>query len=259
MIAESLTKKYKSQVPPVSFLEKILLAVVVSIPLWPPYLSIDIKGVPSINITRILIFSLATFWVLGLAINTTYHDRLNRFIKEYRFLLFCIMLPFFMWKLFTVGSSLNYHASTFSALRDTIYYLVIFLVTVNLWISSAQVERAIKILLITSIIIFFITLVEKYLQYNLFSSFVPDSFISAQRLREGLVRSSVYRAWGTFTHPLALGNFCISILPMAVWYISISKSREKILGYVSCLLLLLTLYMSSSRASLFVLIASLWH
>ncbi len=238
---------------PINILEAALLGVALSLPLWPSYLVIKVEGIPSINLTRLIIFLLMSLWSFGVLINFSYRARFLNFIKTYNKLLLFILLPFFSWKIITAGLSSSRGPAIFSALRDTVYYFLIFLISVNIWRSYSQLERVVKTLLLASVIVFFIVIVEVLMQQNLFSSFVPASFISAQKLSEGLIRDGTYRAWGTFSHPLALGCYCTTILPFAVWYTAIHKNQRRIFGFLICAALICSLFLTTSRAALVVL------
>ncbi len=238
----------------VNILEVLLLSVVVALALWPSYLSIKIQGIPSINITRILIFVLVIMWGGGLCISQNYRRRFVNFLAENKNVLCFLIIPFFGWKLITAGIALNKLPAIFSAFRDTIYCLGLFILSVNIWHSFEQVERLIRVILLISVVVFLVTLVEVINQQNVFAEFVPDAFVLADKLREGLVRDSTYRAWGTFSHPIALAGYCVTVLPLVVWYAINGRVKARIFGFGIFLLLVVIIYFSRSRVGLAVLV-----
>lgn len=235
-------------------LEAILLGVIISISLWPSYLAIKFQGVPNISITRILIFLAIVLWISVLLVKSSYQSRFINFFKTYWVFLLLILIPFFGWKLITAWLSYNRMPSVFSALKDTTYCLALFFVAINVWNSFIQLKRVIKVLVFSSVIVFFIVLVESLLQQNLFIHVVPASFVSSHRLVEGIIRDGVYRVWGPFSHPLALANYCTTVLPLVVWYACCHNGKRRMIGFFTCAALLVTLYLSTSRGGLVVLI-----
>ncbi len=238
----------------VNILEVLLMSVVVALALWPSYLSIKIQGIPNINITRIFIFVLVVMWVGGLCISQNYRRRFVDFLVENKSVLYFLIVPFFCWKLITAGIALNKLPAIFSALKDTIYCLGLFVLSVNVWRSFEQVERLVQVVLLISAVVFLITLVEVINQRNVFAEFVPDAFVLADKLRKGIVRDSTYRAWGTFSHPIALAGYCVTVLPLVVWYAVNGRAKARIVGYGISILLIVIIYFSRSRVGLAVLV-----
>lgn len=237
----------------INILESALLAVVVSLPLWPSYLVVKIQGLPGINLTRICILLAISLWTLALLINQTYRIRFIDFLVKNRSVVLLLMVPFFGWKFITAGLAPSRMTAIFSALKDTIYCFGLFILSINIWRSPVQVERLVRVLLLVSVIVFSVTMLEVINQQNLFVNFVPDSFVSAAKLREGLVRDSTYRAWGTFAHPIALAGYCTTVLPLIAWYAVTHRGQHRWFGLGTCVLLIITIFFSTSRAGLAVL------
>lgn len=237
----------------INILEASILAVIVSLILWPSYLSLKIGSLPSINPTRILILQAFLLWIFAILLNPFYHSRFINFIKVNRKLLLFIMVPMFGWKLFTAMISVNRLPSIFSAFRDTVYYFGLFAMAANVWCSFLQAERVVKAFVFTSIFVVGIALIERTLQQNLFACVIPASFILAESLIEGFIRDSTYRVCAVFPHPLALANYCTTVIPLVVWYAAIHHGLRRWVGYCICVGLLITLYISTSRGGLVVL------
>lgn len=237
----------------INVLEATLLGVVIALPLWPSYLVVKLRGLPGVDPARMLIFLALVLWVSALLINYSWRVHFTNFFNENQKLIVCIMLPFFGWKIATAGLAPNLTHAVFSALRDTIYCFGLFVLAGNIWCSYLQMERVIRLLLITSTVIFFVTVLEVINQHNLFINYVPDSFVSAQRLKEGIVRDGTYRAWGTFAHPIALAGYCTTVLPLTVWYAFVRRKDRHWFSIIVCLFLTVTNILSMSRAGLVVM------
>ena len=245
--------KIFAQYEKISILEISLLAVVLSLLLWPSYLTIKIQALPGINLTRILIFLNLLLWILGVLINRFYQFHMLNIIKKHRLIVVYILIPFFCWRFFSAYISTAQQLAVYASIKDIIYLYLLFLISVNVIRSPVQIDRLVKFIILASICIGVLTTVEVILQKNLFSTFVPDTFGAAQRLREGLFRDLNYRPSGTFSHPLALACSCTTVLPLAVWYSIVHVGPQRVVGICGSVSLLWTFYLSTSRAGIIVL------
>lgn len=245
--------KIFAQFEKIAILETSLLAIVLSLLLWPSYLTLKIQALPGINLTRVLIFLTLLLWIFGVLINRFYQFHLFSIIKKYRFIIVYILLPFFCWRFFTAYASSAQLSAVYATIKDVIYLFLLFLISVNVFRRAEQIDRLVKILILASLCIAVITTIEVIFQQNLFARFVPDTFGAAQRLREGLFRDLNYRPSGTFPHPLALACCCTTVLPLVFWYCIVHVGHLRLFGICGCVSLLWTIYLSTSRAGLIVL------
>jgi hypothetical protein len=109
------------------------------------------------------------------------------------------------------------------------------------------------VLTLVSIVVSGVALVEYYQQHNRFAGIVPASFIAIQKLQSGIIRDESYRVWSTFTNPIAL-NYCSTVIPLLAWFAFNHRGWRCWIGHFSMFALLITLYLTGSRAGLFVLI-----
>lgn len=235
-------------------IELALLAVVGSLILWPSYLTIKVGELPGLNMTRLLIVLTIYIWLLALLKEHSYQKRLTEFISNNHSLLIFIFLPYFTWSFMTVFSSENLQSSLYSSVKDFVYYFVLFTIASTVWYTPRKLMRAISFIVYLSVIVICVAWVEYFLQRNLFANLTPESFIGIETVTSGIFRDDVYRSWGTFSHPLALAQYCITVLPLVLWFASNNRMKRTFIGYTVSIFLILTVFLTGSRSGIGVII-----
>lgn len=234
----------------INVLDFSLFTIAIFLPLWPSYIFLKMPGIPHINPTRYLIFQGLLLWGLALLSNAYYRDRFTRVLKENKLIIFYLMVPFFIWKILTACTSNYSQISLYGAIRDLLYCFGLFLMTATIIESTDKTEKLMKVILYASLVVFLVTFYEAATKQNLFGSFVNKSYISINRFQAGLYRDGNFRVMGTFSHPIALAGYCSIIIPLGLWYFNYRKDKLRLIGLVSCTLITISLFLSTSRAGL---------
>jgi len=230
-------------------LPSLLLLVVFFIPLWPSYFVVKVEGVPGFDLTRLLIMILMVFWVLSLVERPALRWRVKYEIRSNK-KLFMLLSLFFLWKLLTVISSPHASHAVFSALKDIIYYFILFVIALSIWKEKACLHTAVRVMVVSSIFVTAIAMVEYILQYNFVASFAPHAFERLQSAVDVTMRDGLYRTRGTFANPLALSSYVVMLLPISSWLFFESRGKWRILSLISMIGLLSCVYMTGSRTAL---------
>lgn len=235
-----------------STLRRLFLVTVFSLPVWPGFVALKLGALPGVDPTRILILILLLGWLLLVIASGHMRLALVRVYQGHR-ILFMLMFMLFGWELLsavTMGGGLS---SLFSAIRDVVYYLVIFLISLSVLRNEKHLNGVMHAVVLSSIFVTIVAHIELIQGHNLFVHYATAGDIADEILAEQ-TRGGESRVSGTFANPLALASFICISFPMMIYVFS--RSPDLIWRGLALLALCLSssaMYHTHSRGGLVVL------
>lgn len=234
-----------------SFLVNLLMATLISMPLWPPYLAFKLGNFPGIDVTRVLVLITCMMWGIVILVHSPTRMRFVNMIRGNRTLVFIVLVPFFLWKIATALLTGGGISSIFSALLDIAYQLFIFLMALTILKDLTTIRKIVIVWVVVAILISTVAGIEAVIKHNLFSDFASQE--TAINIEESTVMSSrdnVYRVFATFPNPLSLASYSLFMLPFSYWLATCWRGEAKILGWIALPAILSAVYLTYSRAAM---------
>jgi len=224
---------------PYRLIYAIFLTAIAAKFLWPNFAYIPVPALPSKNPQRWVWALCIMYWAYSLLINRELRERLGKRLTGSN--LSKMLLALVGWRLASIGFSEQPLASSYTMFVELFDYLPAYLIALT-WVRDVNdAKRVAKCLLVTAVIVGFITVVELVMKKNLFVAFAPHDITNEEFLIaavESKLRGGVYRAQASFNHPLLLAQFAVAILPLAMSAVLQSKSMLGRVFSVSALTLL---------------------
>ncbi len=234
----------------IPLIECCFLLFLFMFPLWPEYAVIKPGSLPGINVQRLLVVIVFALWCLILLLSPAYYRRMIEFVQHYAWLtgLLLLMLG---WKLCSVSVAAEPLHALFSAVRDTVFSLLLMLMTASIYARPAQLYRAIVVLLLAALVVVLLAVPEVIMEKNIIAQVVPVTSEYTESAISSKIRDDVYRAQATFAHPLSLAQFLVMILPLSLVLIMMHRSwKNVLLGTVTTILCAWGIFVTGSRSPL---------
>ncbi len=219
-----------------------LLFAVLLFLIIPRYLGFDLgRGMPIINVQRILLGVLYIVWFLNKSIKG--EKFITRTPLNFPILiLFCIqgLATIFAYDIHSSVKNLGFYLFE--------HYLLYFMI-LDTFRTKEQVKKLINTVLASGVIICLLGVVEFITQYNVFSPIVPVREIMSSariiQMRFGLPRVEV-----SFGHAIALGTYLVLLIPLCLWKLRISRvDWKRFFWYFSFILFIFVLFATLSRGT----------
>lgn len=242
----------------ISIIETILLLTIFTIPIWPRYAMIYVKGLPDINLTRILIVLLIYLWIIILlGPNNQYSKNIKEKIKANKDL-FCCLVLFFALRYYKVLSSSEFSSSFYKVTDEFVTWFLIFLVGLTVWQSPQQIIRALLVMVASSLVVTLFGLYEAYLGYNILSDIIQAPTEHVEKALEAKYRGG-YRIQSTFLNPLVLAEYLLFIIPISI--VVLFKYRNLFIRgicFIVVILALINILVTESRGALVVMLVMIY-
>lgn len=208
----------KRRQAPDGLLQLALVALVLSINLWPGYVVYRIGGLPSVNPTKLAWLG---FLLLAAASVMSCEEplaRLTRRCKAHPWIIFSVLF-LMLWRAVSAAAGEQPISQVLSLASEIVTYYVLFFAALAVLRDERDVVRLLTVLMAAAILQALLASYESVAKHTLFDRFVSvgsdDSAAVLDMLREKF-RDGHYRAQGTFEHPMVLAEFMAMIAPLAV-------------------------------------------
>lgn len=236
-----------------SLLEKYFLLTLFVIPIWPRYAMIYIPGLPDINLTRVMIFTLILLWVITLIGFRRHGVVINEFYNNNKRVVH-ILIALLLWRTLIVISTRKLSAMNI-LLEELFSWFLLFGVGATVWAKPHRIHRALMVIIFSSIIINLLGLLELYLEHNIFLSVIGTPSEDVEKVVLGRSYREGYRIMSTFSNTLSLAEYLVFIVPIAIYvYTTIKSPILKAFSVLSLFMSLLNIWFTRSRGAWAVLI-----
>lgn len=217
--------------------------------LWPSYLVFKFGGLPSVD-GRKIAFGISLVVLLYLLAARPYmRERWALMGGSGKALLVFV----FLFALLRIVSAFGSPTPVFAFLGvvwEVVYYFSPFLIAILVFTTEDVRERVARTLLAVTLVIACIAVAERVLGFNPISRYAPvvDDLVLALSLSR--FRDGVFRAQGTFEHPLMLAEFASMACAFGLSYLLIASTAGlRLLAAAGLLAGLASAYLSGSRVA----------
>lgn len=233
--------------------EKIIyvyMAYLVVFGVWPQFSSYKVPGLPALEPQRLLyaavVLSAIACLVIGSEARRQYISTLLSSAKAPALLIGALFATHLALACFAKYP----RYSVFLVVREFLTTASIFFAALLFIRSSKDVEKCLKAIVFSALMVSVIALVESIIKKNLFASWVPLSSEYAMWATMERIRDGQYRVQATFDNPLLLVDYLVFVLPVAVYGAIYYKEWMIRLMHISALVLIpLALIRTGSRSA----------
>ena len=230
----------------------LLYAGAALLPLWPVYIHLKLGPMPIITPPRLILYALTAIWLADMLSSPLRRAQFIVGLKRGGAVSFFIILLFVISAL-SIPMAEGRVMAVQEFFRQSIIWLLPFFVAVTYMRRQRDLNRLIVILTVGAVINAAIAVLEKasgHLLAQVLSPFITGSgewlqIVQAQKIRDG-----VFRAQGTHTHPLSLGEYVAFAAPFAtIFMIRAKQLAPKLLWGAAVLILIAGAAATSSRGA----------
>jgi O-antigen ligase len=194
----------------------VLLASVFLGVVWPRYASIKLPGLPALPPARVALFVLLIFFIYLFAKRDEFRQRLFSAIHRHGLVMYPL-LALLAWRLIGIAGSEIPLLSVRGVLNESVSVYLPLLAALALVRSRQDVHTVLTVFLAATGVVVLVALYEFSVGRNVFYElFEVDSAYLEQVLQDKL-RGGAYRLQSTFAHPLALSEFLVLMVPVAIY------------------------------------------
>jgi hypothetical protein len=227
----------------------LTLLFIFLLPLWPNYAELRPFGLPNIAPTRMLNLLLACFFVVCFFVSREAQELFVRRIRD-NWRVFVLLGLLYLFKAISAFRGPSTIVGVYEFIKlDILVVLPCFFYALMVIKGREDVRRVMLLLVVSAALVSIITLIEAVLKRNLYTMFLPIASAAMKLASVGGFRDSVYRAQGSFEHPLALSEFLSAVLPLALFLIVTGRRSWQRVGLVVTIgLMCAAIYLTRSRA-----------
>lgn len=188
--------------------------------LWPDYLAIDVRVLPWITVARLAAIGITITLLISLSVSETFRKELKSIVTDSK-IVFYFLIAFNLIQILTLPLSHSLSISMGRFYNDEINWIFMFFVACWVFAHPGRAERWTNIFWIASMPIAVLATFEFLKHHVLWAGHIP-AFLriedpSIQMMLAGVERAYTgrYRAIGTFTTPLGLGEYFALAAPFA--------------------------------------------
>ena len=245
---------------PKTLVMPLLYASVFLLPIWPVYIHLKLGPVPIITPPRLVLYALSAIWMIDMLSSPLRRGQFISGLKRGGPVSFFVLV-FFAMSLVAAPLAQGRSLAIQELFRQLIIWLVPFCIAVTYVRRSREFRRIVLLLAIAAVINAVIAVTEKAtgrLLASVLSPFITGSAEWLQITQMQKIRDGVFRAQGTHTHPLSVGEFIALMTPFAVVYAM--KAKTFLMRWVWAAAgasLMLGALATSSRGALVAIVVSL--
>ncbi|MEL7490562.1 MAG: O-antigen ligase family protein [Pseudomonadota bacterium] len=238
----------------------LLYASVFLMPIWPVYIHLKLGPAPIITPPRLFLYALSAIWMIDMVSSPLRRAQFISGLKRGGAVSFFV-LAFFAMSILSAPMAEGRSLAVQELFRQLIIWLVPFCIAVTYVRRPREFRRVLLLLAAAAIINAVIAVTEKAtgrLLASVLSPFITGNAEWLQMTQMQKIRDGVFRAQGTHTHPLSVGEFIALMTPFAVVYAMRTKSfMTRWMWAAAAGALILGALATSSRGALVATIVSL--
>lgn len=223
-----------------------LFAIAVSI-LWPRYIFTYVPGLPSVNP-----FTITCLLVVIMEFYSRVFGKVNSIEnREFRGLIIFFIFWCFVTSLFGDAPS----ESLSSLLRYLVYTVSFLFLGQSIAKSPQHILTAYKVIVICALCVFGFGIYEYASGTNIFSGIInmqgdEETVKRLMQIQAEKFRDDSLRIQSVFSHPLVFTQFSAALAPIALHFFKTGKKYWRVIGAISLLLCILSIYLSGGRTGL---------
>ena len=238
----------------------LLYAGAVLLPLWPVYIHLKLGPLPIITPPRLLLYALSAIWIA---------DMLSAPLRRAQFLVALrrsrgvsgLVLALFAVSALSVPMAEGRVLAAQEFFRQAIIWLLPFCIALTYVRRTRQLKRLVLLFVIGAVFNAFLAIVEKLsgsLVAQALSPLITGNAEWLQIAQSQKIRDGVFRAQGTHTHPLSLGEYVSIMTPFAIMYaVAARRFWKKAIWAAAAFILIAGALSTSSRGALLAVSVSL--
>ena len=235
----------------------LLVAWIVANCLWPNYISLDLPGLPWINPPRIIVIVLLTMSLIAFSTSSKMRAETAASLRAIPFLKW-VFWVFWAMTLITIPLSFSPAFSLNKWINNQVFWTFLFILSAWLCVRPGVIGRISRVLTWSAILVSLVAIYEYSIQQVPWANSIPswlavDDSQLIGNILTGATRAGteIYRARGTFNHPLVLAEYLGIIYPFVLHSIVISQGFvKKSLVTVGALAVLAAMYLSGARSGM---------
>ncbi|MEL7488301.1 MAG: O-antigen ligase family protein [Pseudomonadota bacterium] len=215
----------QGQAAPKRLIMPLLYAGAVLLPLWPVYIHLKLGPLPIITPPRILLYLLSAIWIA---------DMLTAPLRRAQFLVGLrnsrsvsgFVLGLFAVSALSVPMAEGRVLAAQEFFRQAIIWLLPFCVAVTYVRRTRELHRLVLLLVIGAVFNACLAILEKatgHLVAQVLSPLITGNAEWLQIAASQKIRDGVFRAQGTHTHPLSLGEYVSVMAPFAIMFAAAAR------------------------------------
>ncbi|UGQ47643.1 O-antigen ligase family protein [Massilia endophytica] len=248
----------KQQRAPGGFLLFLLLGLLATLNLWPPYVIYRFGGLPAlspIKLAWLALLVLGGYWVLS---SKEMMQRVKDRCRSHKLLV--LLVPTLMaWRILTSAMGEQPIPQVLTMVTDVLSCYIFFFIVLAVLRDAGDVHRMLSLLVVVAVAQALLASYESMVRHTLFDRFISvsaeDSAVQMDIIRQKF-RDGRYRAQGTFEHPMVLAEFMGMMVPLAAALFVTTRKRWMRWGSAAFLpLAVFVIGASGSRSGFAVLMA----
>lgn len=224
--------------------------------MWPNYIAFDVPGLPWITPTRIVVFSLLSLVVMGLATSSEFRAS----IKDAQTGVPSIRRLFwFFWGMTTLSlvfsSTLVFSLNKY--VNNQIFWTMLFCVSALVATREMFVSRMAKILVVTTFIAAVLAIYEFSIERIIWLDYLPSflkvdpEFLDKVGSSQARSATGIYRARGTLANSLYFAEYLALTFPLIIHFIARStRFRDTALLVLGAFAVMVAMYLTNARSAM---------
>lgn len=158
-----------------------------------------------------------------------------------------LLLLLFVVKVISLSLGSRELSQYIALFNDFLFSIFILTLTIMLVDSEVTIHRLIKIIFYGYSIVLVLVIVESVVKFPLLSIFASGQMELTRDVSEAFTRGGGYRATGSFSNPIVLGNYLVALLPVVIAYINTHK-YSLIFKIAYLIFIMYAIYTTGSRS-----------
>lgn len=218
---------------------------------YPPYISIQISGLPWISPLRLAMALLLLSWLYALKVSSEIQNRIVLCVRSNR-TIFILMAVFAASQVLSIPTSPNPTMALQKFLLFQLYWTFPFFAVISLVNTESRIRTFLVMVITFGIIQCLIGILEARQERLIWLDYLPPGFGADSelltRIIQGTFRADGYRVQGSFSVSLLYAEFLVLVLPFALFALVDDRSLYlRIAGLCTAILILPCVYLSGSR------------
>lgn len=230
---------------------KLFVVLISLFCIYPPYISLQISGLPWISPMRLVLAVLLFAWIYALKASSEMQQRIAGFVRANR-LFFILLAVFIACQVLSIPTSRNPGQALQKFLLFQLYWTFPLFATLALAHTPSRLRRLALLFVVFAAIQCLVGFLEARQERLLWLDYLPPGFgadsEALSRILQGTFRAEGYRVQGSFTVSLVYAEFLAAMLPFALFAFIDGKSLPlRLFGLFTAVAILPAQYVSGSR------------
>jgi len=223
------------------------------IPFLPKYIGFGLNGIP-LSLIRILLMIFFIVVVISYMQNRVYIIKWISKVYQHNKILINTLLLFSILKIISLSLGSRELKQYILLYNDFLLTGFLFVLTTLIITSEKDIDRMAKTFFYGYFIVLIIVLIESFLKFPPLSIFMSGNMDLSKDFSTSVFRDGHYRASGSFTTPITLGEYLTILFPIVTAYIYKYKQKYSLIFKSTFFILYLyAIYASGSRGPILML------